>query len=502
MRTERDDLRGRIREGGARIAQERDELDRLRGDLQEVERNHIMKKEQCSLLMKSLDDTENSRVSILSKLEETKLALEMQQEVEETSETARLEAELSEFNAKRSEIEAALTDKKVAIASLEGKLEKKEEEIRGLHEMQTQFNVVVEQRTAEIESSNEEIVVLDADVEKERAHVTELLETERSYEVQIDALAGDMEEKRTRIGEMERELKAKQSERNEIISKQNEIKITLSTIETRMKDMIDRGIEVFKEDLSCYLAGEELPLTEEESAVTGEMLENEKRKLEGLGAVNLAAVEEFEEKKERFDFLTGQKEDLEKAKGELEEAIRKINRRARKKFLETFEVVARNFTSTFGVLFEGGEASLTLEEGTDPLEAEIIINATPKGKRLQDISLLSGGERALTALALLFALYKAKPSPFCIFDEVDAPLDDANIQRFIRMLNTFQDDTQFIIITHNKRTMEVAHTLYGVTMEQRGISSIVSVDMSGIERVLGEKEAPAEELAEVPVSTN
>jgi chromosome segregation protein len=167
-------------------------------------------------------------------------------------------------------------------------------------------------------------------------------------------------------------------------------------------------------------------------------------------------------------------------------------------------VIVRNyFSEIFEVLFEGGEATLLLGEGSDPLEADIIIRARPKGKRIQDISLLSGGERALTALALLFALYKAKPSPFCIFDEVDAPLDDANIQRFVRMLKKFSEDTQFIIITHNKRTMEAADQLFGITMEEKGVSRVVSVDLTEIEDLLARRRpAKNKETVAAPVSSN
>jgi chromosome segregation protein len=271
-----------------------------------------------------------------------------------------------------------------------------------------------------------------------------------------------------------------------------------------MNDLVDRGRELYGEELGGYLEGVEIPLTEEERLISKEMLDSEKRKLESLGPVNLAAVEEYEEKRQRFEFLTSQKEDLVKAREELDEAIKKINRRARKMFLETFAAVKGNFSKIFEVLFEGGEADLHLGEGSDPLEADIIIRARPKGKRIQDISLLSGGERALTALALLFALYKAKPSPFCIFDEVDAPLDDANIQRFVKMLKKFSEDTQFIIITHNKRTMEAADQLFGVTMEEKGVSRIVSVDLTEIEDLLARRQpAPKEkETAAAPVSSN
>jgi chromosome segregation protein len=197
-------------------------------------------------------------------------------------------------------------------------------------------------------------------------------------------------------------------------------------------------------------------------------------KLGGLGPVNLLALEEYTKKKERYDFLVQQRTDLTSAKAQLLEAIEKINTTAGKLFIETFAKVQGHFREVFTTLFEGGDAELRTI-GEDPLECEIEIAAKPRGKHLQSISLMSGGERALTAIALLFALYLVKPSPFCLLDEVDAPLDDANVERFIRMLQQFSRKTQFVVITHNKKSMEAATRLYGVTMQELGVSRLVSV---------------------------
>jgi chromosome segregation protein len=205
-----------------------------------------------------------------------------------------------------------------------------------------------------------------------------------------------------------------------------------------------------------------------------ERLRVAQEKLRGLGPVNALAVQDYEERRQRLSFLTGQRKDLDDARQQLLEAIEKINQTAAELFLKTFEMVSEHFRTVFTTLFEGGEAALMLT-GDDPLEAEIEIMARPRGKKAQSISLLSGGEKALTAIALLFAIYLVKPSPFCILDEVDAPLDDANVERFVRLLRDFSQKTQFIVVTHNKKTMEVADCLYGVTMQEPGVSKIVSV---------------------------
>ena len=205
-------------------------------------------------------------------------------------------------------------------------------------------------------------------------------------------------------------------------------------------------------------------------------------RLAGIGPVNLLAAQEYEDEKERLDFLEAQKGDLERARTDLHDSIRRINESASKAFSQVFGEVRENFHRIFQTLFEGGEADVWLEDPDDPLDSPIEISASPRGKKTQRIHLLSGGERALTALALLFAIYLAKPSPFCVMDEVDAPLDESNIGRFTAMLERFKGDTQFIVITHNARTIEAADWIYGVTMQELGVSKIVSLELHDLPR--------------------
>ncbi len=206
-------------------------------------------------------------------------------------------------------------------------------------------------------------------------------------------------------------------------------------------------------------------------------LDEVRKKLQALGDVNLGAIEEHEELKERFRFLADQKGDLETTLTSLRDAIARINRTSRRRFRETFEAVSKRFSENFPRLFRGGRASLALTENEDVLEAGIEIMASPPGKRLQNVNLLSGGEKTLTAIALLVAVFQVRPSPFFLLDEVDAALDDANVGRFNEMVSELAHDSQFVLITHNKRTIEVADVLYGVTMERRGVSKIVAVEM-------------------------
>ena len=221
------------------------------------------------------------------------------------------------------------------------------------------------------------------------------------------------------------------------------------------------------------------PLDVDDETLSAER-ETLRQQLESLGPVNPLAIEEHEEEVKRLDFLTGQRNDLGAAKTALQQAIREIDTTARELFLETFTQVRENFRQIFMTLFGGGECDLRLENPETPLDCDIEIHASPRGKRTQRIHLLSSGERALVALSLLFGIFLTKPSPFCLLDEVDAPLDDANIGRFVRMLNQFKARTQFIVITHNPRTTtEAADAVYGVTMQEPGVSSLVSVRMRG-----------------------
>jgi chromosome segregation protein len=199
------------------------------------------------------------------------------------------------------------------------------------------------------------------------------------------------------------------------------------------------------------------------------------KRLDEIGPVNLVAIEEYEETEQRYQFLSKQHDDLVSAKAQLLEIINRINVQTRQMFSETFEKIRGNFRAMFVEVFGGGKADLILSNDGDVLESGIDIVARPPGKQLQSISLLSGGEQTMVAVALLFSIYQVRPSPFCVLDELDAALDEANINRFVRLLQRFLDHSQFVIITHNKRTISMADILYGVTMEEHGVSKIVSM---------------------------
>ena len=254
--------------------------------------------------------------------------------------------------------------------------------------------------------------------------------------------------------------------------------LRFSELSGRRSAIRERLETEWKRPLEDLLASAE-PVELEDEALRNEV-DTLRGQLDALGPVNVLAIEEHDESVKRLDFLEGQRADLHEAKLSLTQAIREIDLTARDLFLTTFTAVRENFRQIFMTLFGGGECDLRLENPEAPLDCDIEIHASPRGKRTQRIHLLSSGERALVALSLLFGLFLTKPSPFCLLDEVDAPLDDANIGRFVRMLNQFKTRTQFIVITHNPRTTtEAADAVYGVTMQEPGVSSLVSVRMRG-----------------------
>ncbi|NUQ11475.1 MAG: AAA family ATPase, partial [Gemmatimonadaceae bacterium] len=244
------------------------------------------------------------------------------------------------------------------------------------------------------------------------------------------------------------------------------------------------------------------PLDLDDDALRAEAMALQQQ-VEALGPVNPLAIEEHEEEVKRLDFLTTQRNDLNDARNSLQAAIREIDATAREMFLTTFTRIRENFRHIFMTLFGGGECDLRLENPDLPLDGDIEVHASPRGKRTQRIHLLSSGERALVALSLLFGIFLTKPSPFCLLDEVDAPLDDANIGRFVRMLNEFKQKTQFIVITHNPRTTtEAADAVYGITMQEPGVSSVVSVRMRGpqLDDATRDEDEPGDRLVVRPAA--
>jgi chromosome segregation protein len=294
---------------------------------------------------------------------------------------------------------------------------------------------------------------------------------------EADVLRGKREKQTEEMETLVQTLSRDRETLDELRSRRSEIEVKHSESLMRRQSQLDRIASDYNLTAE-QLAGEpepawgaEKPATEAIETAIAEL----RTKLEAMGPVNLVAIEEHRQLEERCAFLSQQEQDLVNAKQQLLEMIRKINRTTSEMFRSTFAAINENFVNTFRKLFNGGSARLVLVNEEDVLECGIEIIARPPGKRLQNISLLSGGERTLTAVSLLFAIYMTKPSPFCMLDEMDAPLDDSNIGRFLRMVQDFLIQSQFVVITHNRQTISAAGTIYGVTMPEKGISKIVSM---------------------------
>jgi len=285
---------------------------------------------------------------------------------------------------------------------------------------------------------------------------------------------------RNELNDKESELRLKQKSKEQTDHLLNEIKDKLNDLKLHLAGMKERLSVEFKVDLDAILDEErntEIPLEDLQ-----EKSDRMKKRLENMGEINPTAIEAFTEMKKRYEFIVEQKNDLVNAKDSLMQTIQEVEITANRLFLETFNKVRENFQNVFQALFtEDDTADMVLENPENLAETGIEITAKPKGKRPTSITQLSGGEKTLTATALLFAIYLIKPAPFCILDEVDAPLDDANVGKFTQMIRKFSKDSQFIIITHNKMTMASVDVIYGVTMQEAGVSRLVPVDFRGLE---------------------
>ena len=395
-----------------------------------------------------------------------------------------LETEVARLERERDAARAVLDEKRLERTAAKGRRENLTLRVENLERsMAGQWS----RRRGSEEGAEESRGLVAEFRERSQTLRVELVEEQTGIEARrrdTDALlegVNELRERQTVAGNRARELRAEQRETEQAA---HEIEIRRNTLKVKMEDLRERVLEEHAAELDPAVDpslardenGEPTGYRPPEGKILAEVVDELKTKLGRIGVVNLLALEEYDEKNERYEFLFSQKQDLITAREQLMETIRKINMEAKQRFGESFKVIRKNFIEIFLTLFDGGEADLsyTVAEN-DPLQADIVVTAKPKEKNISSVQLLSSGEKTLTALSLLFAVYLSRPSPFCVFDEVDAPLDDANVARFTKLVREFTNRTQFVIITHNKRTMEVASHLYGVTMEESGVSKLVSV---------------------------
>jgi chromosome segregation protein len=407
-----------------------------------------------------------------------------------------LTTNLEDLRQQRDAANSALTESKVALAAEEQLLASFRRQQQALAQRISELKQIVEARRGEISSvvtrkenaeseiveSREQIEKISHERERVNAQAAELLAQKNSQEVDVSSREENLRSQRNRLTEL-------QNQRGGIEVELAQKNMSVQNLREKIQQKYHVNLDDVRSECITITFADEGPakvetLSPEEMAANGaatdwnavaQQIEALQKRLDEIGPVNLVAIEEYEETEQRHQFLTTQHDDLVNAKTQLLEVINRINTQTREMFLQTFEKIRDNFRSMFVEVFGGGKADLILSDENDVLESGIEIVARPPGKQLQSISLLSGGEQTMTAVSLLFSIYQVKPSPFCVLDELDAPLDESNVVRFVKILQRFLAHSQFVIITHNKRTIAMADVLYGVTMEEHGVSKIVSV---------------------------
>ncbi len=480
------DMAERERTGRGRIRQLEQELGEQREALAVARARHDDQASRERRLQVELQTLGSERGEIIRELEAatdraTRLADEVQR-----SETLHAELETA-FDGAQAELDRSRQEReanRTTGASRRGRLDLLQERLESHDQESARLRREIEEAERQItlwqneskrlEGRQQEIAAAMEAAERE---LQEALERREDSQREVLSEQDRLDEKRLEVKNIEERLEASRARLDEQRSEISELRVS----EAAVKQEADHLRSTFAEEFG----GETLAERPDGAPQDLEELEIElarrKEVLQSTGPVNLLAAQEYDEQLERQTFLREQRADVEESVERLRQTIREINQTSSERFRATFKEVNRHFQQTFVQLFRGGEAAMRLLDESDVLESVIEIVARPPGKRLQNLMLLSGGEKALAAIALLFALFQTKPSPFCILDEVDAPLDDVNTLRFVELVRQMSDQTQFIVITHNKLTMEAAGVLYGVTMQERGVSNLVAVELDEVQ---------------------
>jgi chromosome segregation protein len=449
----------------------RHQVERLEAELQKTEQT-----EKVSTL--ELSQLQSERVEFETRLKDAEKDMG---EIEQRSksggeEIVQLAARLESLKAESTAVSKNLAGLTSAYAVKQERLSATETDLRRLSgeidEMQRRLEANQNESAATLQAIAELEQGIQEGTRRIAEHESQIAEAEASLSRHMAALTGQREE----LEVLEERLRKIHAEREEAMDSRSRVEIE----RTRLENDRDHLEKSCRDEFHVPLAqivdqiGEDSRQRRLEEVT--QAYQQLRERVENFGAINMRALEEYQEFDERHMFLTHQRSDNEKSIADTQRAIAEINRRSVAQFCDAFTAIRHNFAEVFQLLFGGGQCDLRMLDEEDVLESGIDIIAQPPGKRLQNVLLLSGGEKALTAIALLVAIFRYRPSPFCVMDEVDAPLDDANIQRFTSLIKELSEQTQFILITHNKKTMEIAEALYGVTMEDPGVSQIVGVD--------------------------
>ncbi|HEX9652836.1 MAG TPA: chromosome segregation protein SMC, partial [bacterium] len=414
-------------------------------------------KQRIAAMALSLDDVESNR---------GKFNAEFQQGSEEL---LKQEQQLEEYR-------AVVQDSRVKLVDLKGEERHLQEDITRQQDFIREWRATLQRVADEMTAAENESVELEQRIELNKQTIASELDERLKMDAEVQQLEHYYADEKEKIETQDKLVKQIRNERDAVSETFHSVELRVSELKMQAERIKERINEEYKIEIKAEPIVESLDIP-----ALSEEIARMKDRIAAMEPVNLLALKEYEKEKERLDFLTTQKNDLITAEANLKETISVINKTAREQFSTVFAQIQKNFTEVFTGFFANGKAALRLADDEDPLEAEILIEADPKGRRVDALSLLSGGEKALTAISLLFAIYLVKPSPFCILDEVDAPLDDANVGRFVGAIRKFSNNTQFIVVTHNKLTMRSADCLYGVTMEEEGVSKVVSVNFKDMD---------------------
>ncbi len=468
-----------------------DEIDLLNTNLQE---NRIKLAtlysniEQCTKEKSQLENLYKHAENEIGQIENTKkettsryIALEgeiknLELEIESTKTKANEnQQELVEKKQQLDSINSTLTEYKVQLATVEEQKKAFLQDIERLQQSIKNNEIALENKEDQLKENNKINVLCEDEISSLASELNKLSLKLKTYEDELKEHRSNKETYQVKEVEVKRLLKQVESVLLELQESIHKLDVKRTRLEMQQQSFYTKLWDEYE-----LTYNEALDIKEEISDIsnTSKEIKILKDQIKGLGTVNIDSIDEYEKVKERYDFLKEQQEDLNQAQQSLVKVISDMEQTMQKQFIDQFKIIKENFNNVFVKLFGGGKADLILENEEDVLECGIDIIAQPPGKKLQTLSLLSGGERALTAISLLFAILLVKPSPFCILDEIEAALDDANVYRYAQFLEELSEDTQFIVVTHRKGTMESADALYGVTMQDSGISSLVSVKLS------------------------
>lgn len=421
--------------------------------------------------------------SFLNDYQTQKEALEIQQ-VELKTQQERINQEIQQMNEESDQLEEKRANINAELSRLQADYAVLDERLLYLERQAISFESQMNELTGQIMSLENQILALSSDSsdheeteESLNQRLTELSTAKEHLQEQLTLWKESRQDLQKQVDQSDSALTEANREQKQLLARQSQADVQKNRYELKL----DNALTYLQEEYSLTFEGAEAQADPE---IDQQIAQNEvsrlKQAIEKLGPVNLNAIEQYQQVEERYDFLTTQRDDLLSAKEQLFETMDEMDDEVKTRFFTTFQAIREKFNEVFPNMFGGGRAELVLTDPDDLLNTGIEIEAQPPGKKLQSLSLLSGGERALTAIALLFSIIQVRPVPFCVLDEVEAALDEANVTRFGRYLSAFQNDTQFIVVTHRKGTMEAADVLYGVTMQESGVSKIISVRLEEV----------------------